>query len=77
MEDGRKPMDYLQRKLTKYADMSKYEGRSNCADVKENMHKSAPNKHKYKNHSVEELREKGGAVNPVMATKSEPSQKTG
>lgn len=52
-----------------------YHKLSSCAGdgLKENLHKSTA---KYKNYSVEELREKTG-IGRVMATKSEPSQKTG
>ncbi|KAL0277475.1 UNVERIFIED_CONTAM: hypothetical protein PYX00_004741 [Menopon gallinae] len=54
------------KKLSKYVEASVGDG------LKENLHKSST---KYKNYSVEELREKS-TNSRVMATKSEPSQKT-
>ncbi|KAK6616859.1 hypothetical protein RUM43_015000 [Polyplax serrata] len=68
----RKSLENDHKKLTKST-----EARLNVDGVKENIQKAQVRKYRsYKNHSVEELREKSGFNNPVMATKSEPSQKT-
>lgn len=73
LEYGKKSKEFLQKKMSKYI-----EGRINGGVLKETVHKTTFTKHRsHKNHSVEELRDKCGTSNPVIATKSEPSQKTG
>ncbi|EEB12747.1 mitogen-activated protein kinase ERK-A, putative [Pediculus humanus corporis] len=68
VDRSRKSIENVQKKLTKY--IENRGKRDEMTDLRKYRSSS------YKNHSVEELREKSGFTNPVIATKSEPSQKT-